>query len=471
MNALYPIVPELITVHLGVPDNDEADNVTVTFQDYIKNVASSEIYPTWPEAALRANIYAQISFALNRIYTEFYPSRGKDFDITSSPAYDQTFVYGRDIYDNISEIVDEIFNDYIVRGSNIEPLYAVYCNGTTVTCNGLSQWGSVGLAENGLSAYDILASYYGNEINIVENAPVGQLEPSPPNLLLAEGSAGNDVKFIQIRLNRISTNYPSIPKIQYPDGIYGAETANAVKAFQRIFGLSQTGEVNRATWYKIQTVYNAVKQLSELESEGLRLEEVSNQFPAASVPGDSGTNVSAIQYYLHTISLFNPSIPSVEIDGYFGPSTEESVKAFQREYGLAQSGEVDADTWNTMFDAYYGIINTLSDEQLGYGHAPFPGVFLKIGAEGESVLTLQQYINAASTVYPAIPKVDEDGIFGSETRNAVYAAQAVFEFPINGIVGPLTWNALAETYDDVMSNTRSEYQYPGEIIGTEEANS
>ena len=166
---VLPVIPEYITVHLGEPD-ESAQNVTVSFPDYIKNVASSEIYPTWPESALRANILAQISFALNRVYTEYYRSRGYDFDITNSTAFDQSFVYGRDIFENISQIVDEIFNDYLVREGNIEPLFAVYCNGTTVTCDGLSQWGSVELANQGLVPYDILRNYYGDDIQIISNA-------------------------------------------------------------------------------------------------------------------------------------------------------------------------------------------------------------------------------------------------------------------------------------------------------------
>ena len=202
----YPVIPEYITVHLGAPDSP-AQNVTVPFPDYIKNVASSEIYPTWPESALRANILAQISFALNRIYTEYYPSRGYDFDITNSTAMDQSFVYGRDIFENISRIVDEIFNNYIRRGNNIEPLFAVYCNGTTVTCEGLSQWGSVELANLGYVPYDILRTYYGDDINIVYNAPVSEIEPSVPEILLRLGSVGNDVAFVQTRLNRISANW------------------------------------------------------------------------------------------------------------------------------------------------------------------------------------------------------------------------------------------------------------------------
>ena len=241
MPPYAPVIPAKITVHLGRPQSN-AENVTVSFVNYIKNVASSEIYPTWPENALRANIYAQISFALNRVYTEYYRSRGYAFDITNSTAYDQSFVKNRDIFSNISRIVDEIFNSYIVRDGNIEPLFAQYCNGTTVTCNGLSQWGSVDLANRGYTPYRILQYYYGNDINIITNVPVQNITASAPLTPLRRGSVGNAVKSIQIRLNRISKNYPSIPKITSPDGIFGSQTETAVKAFQRIFDLTAVAD-------------------------------------------------------------------------------------------------------------------------------------------------------------------------------------------------------------------------------------
>ena len=200
-----PVIPEYITVHLGPPD-EPAQNVTLPFMDYIMNVASSEIYPTWPEEAIRANIYAQISFALNRVYTEYYRSRGYDFDITNSTRYDQYFVNGRDIFENIQRITGEIFNDYIRRRGSIEPLFAQYCNGTTVTCNGLSQWGSVELANAGYTPYRILTNYYGSDIDIIRDAPVGGNTSSAPTEPLRLDSADGEVRQLQIRLNRISDN-------------------------------------------------------------------------------------------------------------------------------------------------------------------------------------------------------------------------------------------------------------------------
>ena len=206
-----PVIPDYITVHLGRP-NSPARNVRVPFTDYIKNVASSEIYPTWPENALRANIYAQVSFALNRIFSEYYRSRGYDFDITNSTAYDQAYVDGRDIFSNISKIVDELFNDYVTKGNQIQPYFTEYCDGRTVSCRGLSQWGTVTLANQGRTPYQILQNYYGNDINIVRNAPVKNIPESYPGTLLRLGSVGEDVRTIQRQLNRIRQTSPSIPR-------------------------------------------------------------------------------------------------------------------------------------------------------------------------------------------------------------------------------------------------------------------
>ncbi|MDD6097960.1 MAG: spore cortex-lytic protein, partial [Oscillospiraceae bacterium] len=203
-----PFIPETITVHLGTPDSGAA-NVTVNFPDYVKNVASSEIFPTWPESSLRANIYVITTFALNRIYTEWYRSRGYDFDITASTQFDQKFINGREIFENISRLVDELFNDYVRRQGSIEPLFTSFCNGTTTTCAGLSQWGTVTLAEQGKTPYEILQYYYGDDIDIVKNAPVKSAQFSFPGIPLELGSSGNDVRTMQIYLNRISRNYPA----------------------------------------------------------------------------------------------------------------------------------------------------------------------------------------------------------------------------------------------------------------------
>ena len=355
-----PYIPETITVHLGSPSSN-APNVTVPFTDYIKNVASSEVYPTWPEAALRANILAQISFALNRVYTEYYRSRGYSFDITNSTAIDQSFVNNRDIFENISQIVDDIFNNYLRRQGNIEPLFAAYCDGVEVQCAGLSQWGSVNLANQGFTPYEILTNYFGEDIDIVRNTPVQGLEESYPGIALRMGNSGNEVRTIQLRLNRIRQNYPSISLISNPDGIFDAQTEAAVLEFQRIFNLTPDGIVGRATWYAIARIYSAVKQLSELRSEGVSLEDVTNLQDKELSEGTTGIGVRELQYFLRFIGYFNNAVQPVQIDGVFGVQTRQSLEDFQRNYGLPVTGVADTVTWGTLFRAYQGILNSLPE--------------------------------------------------------------------------------------------------------------
>ncbi|MDD3244448.1 MAG: peptidoglycan-binding protein, partial [Eubacteriales bacterium] len=304
-----PIIPEYITVHLGDPDDTTARNIRVPFIDYIKNVASSEIYPTWPESALRANIYAQVTYALNRIYTEWYPSRGYDFDITSSTRYDQKYIENREIFQPVSEIVDSLFNDYVVRQGFVQPLFAQYCNGTTTTCSGLSQWGTVDLAQDGLSPYEILQYYYGNNINLVFNAPTEENIPSYPGIPLRLGSSGEDVRILKRQLNRIGQNYPGVtPYLELTD-FFDVNMETAVKNFQRIFNLTPDGIVGKATWYKIKSIFNGIKGLAELQSEGLTQGETARVYAKALQPGDEGVQVKLIQYYLSVLAFFDENLP------------------------------------------------------------------------------------------------------------------------------------------------------------------
>lgn len=259
------VIPDPITVHLGSPSSSAA-NVQVRFTDYIKNVASSEIYPTWPDAALRANIYAIITFALNRVFTEWYRSRGYSFDITSSTAYDQAYVHGRTIFESISRIVDEIFNQYVRRQGQNAPYFTSFCNGTTATCSGLSQWGTVSLAERGLTPLQILRNYYPNNIEIAETNAVTGVLSSYPGTPLRTGSRGLDVQVIQTWLNRIRRNYPAIPEITDAAGVFGDSTRAAVTKFQSVFNLTADGVVGKSTWYKISYLYTAVARLAELDS-------------------------------------------------------------------------------------------------------------------------------------------------------------------------------------------------------------
>lgn len=465
MPTRLPYIPEYITVHLGTP-NSNAENVTVPFLDYVSNVASSEIYPTWPENALRANIYAQISYALNRIYTEYYRSRGYDFDITNSTSIDQSFVNGRDIFENISRLTGELFDDYIRRQGNIEPLFAQYCDGIEVTCEGLSQWGSVTLAQNGRTPYEILTNYYGDDIDIVRNAPVMGITASLPETPLSIGMAGSDVRQLQIRLNRISDNYPSIPKIALPDGIFSYDTESAVKSFQEIFALTPDGIVGPATWYKIQIIFNSVKKLSELNSEGITSNEIAGvTFPYPEF-GERSLAVRNLQYYLDYLSRFYPSIPAVTNDGIFGEGTRSAVIALQKEFDLPATGIVDKATWNTMYDAYLGIIEQLAGKLSEGDIIPFPGVIIRLGSESEDVALIQRYLNTISDTYTEIPKVEPTGYFGAMTQNAVIAFQRTFGLPDNGIIDASTWDEIMSVYSDLKSSSNlNDGQYPGYEVG------
>lgn len=449
--VLTPVIPETITVHLGAPDSN-AENVTVPFVDYIKNVASSEIYPTWPENALRANILAIISFALNRIYTEWYPSRGYDFDITNTTQFDQAFVKNREIFENIGYIVDDIFNDYVVRQGSIQPLFTAFCNGTTSRCQGLSQWGSVSLAEQGFTPFRILQNYYGNDIGIVENAPVADIDESYPGVPLRIGNAGNNVRIIQVQLNRIAQNYPAIPKIENPNGIFGTDTEEAVRKFQEIFNLSQTGEVDKSTWYTIKRYYNGVKGLAELATEGISLEEASIPFSTVVSEGMTGIPVRTVQYYLSILAYFNSNLEPVRIDGIFDQNTRVAVERFQEFYGLPVTGVVDSATWNTISRIYTETVNSLPTGYQGNNAKLYPGYFLTPGIRNQSVEDLQTYLSVISQNINQIPNVSVTGFYGEQTENAVSTFQRLFGIPVSGSVGPITWAQIAREYDAIVDS-------------------
>lgn len=258
------VVPEFIVVHAGVPGDDTAADYTVSFKDYIKNVTSCEIFSTWPENTIRANVYCIISFTLNRIFTEWYRNKGYDFQITSSTAYDQAFLYGRNIYANISNIVDEIFSTYAKMPYSIQPLFAQYCDGVSVKCPGwFSQWGSKYLGDIGYTPYEMLTYYYGPSLYLSTAVSVLGIPSSFPGYELTIGSTGPNVSKNQTYLNRIAVNYPAIPTLVV-DGIFGRNTFNAIKTFQEIFSLTPTGTLNFATWYRISDIYVGVTRMAEL---------------------------------------------------------------------------------------------------------------------------------------------------------------------------------------------------------------
>ena len=348
------VIPGKITVHLGGPAS-YASNVSVSFTDYVKNVASSEIYPTWPDASLRANIYVIITFALNRIYTEWYRAQGYDFDITNSTAYDQAFVYGRATYESINNIVDQIFNEYVRRQGQNAPYFTSFCNGTTVTCSGLSQWGTVSLANQGLTPLQILRSYYPNDIEIAEAQAVSDALTSYPGTPLRVGSTGLDVQYIQNYLSRIRRNYPAIPAITDTAGVFGSSTDAAVRKFQSIFNLTSDGIVGKATWYKLSQIYTAVARLAELDSEGTDLGIGTVPPNTVLRQGSRGNDVLTLQYLLNVIAQFYPGIPSVSQDGIFGNATRQAVIAFQQMMQLSPDGIVGPATWQAIYNVVLGI--------------------------------------------------------------------------------------------------------------------
>lgn len=447
-----PTIPEYITVHLGRPDS-AAPNVTVSFPDYIKNVASSEIYPTWPEAALRANIYAQTGFALNRVFTEWYRSRGYDFDITNSTAFDQSFVPGRDIFEPISRIVDEQFNSYVRRRGRIEPLFTAYCDGREVRCSGLEQLATVPLARKGMSALEILRYFYGNDIELVTNAPVQNLGPSYPGTALRRGDASQGVQLIQNRLNRIARNYPGIPKIFPANSLFGQSTEDAVRAFQRIFGLVQDGVVGPATWNRIAYIFASVKRLAELDSEGLTVADLPDDYPGALREGARGMTVRQVQYFLAVIGAFIDAVRPITVTGVYDRETVAAVRDFQAYAGLAQDGIVGFRTWRAIYAVYRSIL--ASGVRLETGLPPYPGEVIASGASGANVRQLQTWLAAIARVIPSVPSLTVDGRFGPRTESSVKSVQRLYGLPADGRVGPLTWDAISSLYYDLTGGGRS----------------
>lgn len=462
-----PVIPQSITVHLGAPESN-AENVTLPFVDYIKNVASSEIYSTWDEAAIRANILAQVSFALNRVYTEWYRAMGYDYDITNNTAYDQKFIKDRSIFENISRIADELFNDYLRREGQINPLFSSYCNGTTVTCEGLSQWGSQSLAQRGYSDIDIIRYYYGDDVEVVVNAPIAENVPSYPDAPLKRGDLNENVRRMQIYLSRISANYPAIPKITRINGAFDENTENAVKAFQKIFNLDADGIIGKGTWYRIIYIYDAVTKLAELDSEAVGYENLPKQFKGEISLGAVGGEVVTVQYFLTLLSQFVDYLPPITPDGVYGEATANAVSAFQRNKGLAVTGSVNESTWESLYAAYKGVIDYL--DEVNQIKTPdtelFPGNTLRRGDVGPSVRTFKNYLSYISKVFFDVPPVAVNNVFDQRTQNAVREFQRIFQLPQTGQVNENTWNTIADVYKNLVAGQiRLEGQYPGYVIG------
>ena len=426
------IIPNPITVHLGTPTSS-ASNVQVSFPDYVKNVASSEIYPTWPEESLRANIYAIITFALNRVFTEWYRSRGYNFDITNSTAYDQYFVYGRTIYDSISKIVDEIFNQYVRREGHIAPYFTSFCNGTTATCPGLSQWGTVTLANQGMTALQILRYYYPDDIVIAETNIITDIIVSYPGTALRLGSTGLDVETIQTYLNRIRQNYPAIPLITDEPGVFGSSTQAAVKKFQSIFNLTADGIVGKATWNKISSIYTAVTKLAGLDSEGGAL-GIGTVPPSTTLRrGSSGIDVITLQYILNFISEYYPTIPSFTQNGRFDNQTYQAVIAFQEMMGLTADGIVGPATWDALYDIYWGIIENTP------GTGPEPETFEYVVQPGDSLWLIAKRFNTTVDAIKALNNLTSDVIYVGQVLKIPGTDTTAPSFPYTVRAGDTLW--------------------------------
>lgn len=443
MAIRYPIVPNSIIVHLGAP-NTAAENISVNFSDYISNVASSELYPTWPVNSLKANIYAIISFAMNRIYNEWYKSKGYNFDITSSPVYDQTYIKDRAIYENINNIVQEIFNDYVVKSNQIQPYFTSYCDGRKKTCNGLSQWGSVDLANNNKTPIEILKYYYGNDISIFKDAPVGENQYGFPGYTLKLGSPGNPVMEIQRDLNRIRINYPAIPEIPGNLGLYDSKTDEAVKKFQEIFSLPITGQVDKATWYKIKYIYTSVKKLFDLYSEGLTPQEVDFLYKDELKYGDTGIQVEYVHYFLNTISFIDSDIPNLKTNSVYNDNTKTMVMAFQKKYNLPVTGIITYSDWKVLRDVYDKLLKSYPSIYSEFVLELYPDYFLTYGMSGDDIKRLQGFLLKICRFDKSIPGVRVNGVFDELTESSIKKLQNDYNFDVNGIVGPLLWKKIVE---------------------------
>lgn len=438
-------VPTEITVHLGAPDED-AENITIPYIDYIKNVASSELYPTWPENALRANIYAITSIAMNRIYTEWYKSRGYNFDITSSTRYDQAFVNNRGTFENIDLIVDQIFSHYVVRTDQVQPYFTQFCDGKSTTCSGMHQWGTVDLANAGYSPLDILKYYYGDDIQIVTNAPITRVENTYPGEPMRLGDSSLGILRMQYDLDRISRNYPGIPRVARLDGYFGEDTRAAVMKFQEVFNLPVTGVIDEGTWYKIRRIYTAVTKLSELTGEGQLLSEIISISEDELLRGDVRPTVSNLQFFLNILSAYSSGIPEVPITGVFDDATRNAIIEYQKSNNLPETGVADIETLQSLYSAAKGILDTLPSKQVYIPYLRWPGIVYELGYESPGVYLIQEMLAYISLIVPTIPYIEPNGVYDESTQNAVIAFQNMQGIEPTGIVDEETWSAITNVY-------------------------
>ena len=421
---------------------------------------------SWPEEALRANIIAQVSLALNRIWTEWYPSRGYSFNITGSPGYDQAYVNGRTVFAVMERLTAELFSTFVQRSGDAEPYFTEYCDGKTVTCPGMKQWGTVDRAREGMNALQILRYYYGSRVQLVTTDNIAAIPSSYPGSPLRRGSTGTNVRILQKQLSRIARDYPSFGKPAVT-GTFDEATENSVKKFQKQFSLTADGVVGRATWNKVSFIYVSVKDLAELTSEGETAEgtQSAGGWPGTVLRrGSTGSSVEQVQFWLSDLAQFDSSLVRVTVDGSYGAATERAVRAFQQKQSLTADGAVGQRTWNALYTAWV-------DAQSDLGGTAWPGTALRRGAAGMEVRLVQFWLRLAADNYSALRTVTVDGSYGAATVSAVEAFQTLFGLTADGIVGRSTWNKLKEVGLAVANKIVAANVAPGQFTTTTRAGS
>ena len=392
------------------------------------------VCPTWPEQALRANILAQISLALNRIWTEWYPSRGYSFNITGSPGVDQAYVSGRTVFAVMEKLTAELFNTYVRRSGDREPYYTEYCDGKTVTCPGMKQWGTVDRAKEGKNALQILRYYYGSRVELVTTNNIASIPSSYPGSPLRRGSTGSNVEQVQFWLSDLAQFDSSLPAVTV-DGSYGTATERAVKVFQQKQSLTADGVVGQTTWNALYAAWlEAQSDLGGTAWPGTALRR-----------GSTGMEVRLVQFWLRLAADNYSGLSHVTVDGSYGPATVRAVTAFQNQFSLAADGVTGRSTWNKLKEVALAVANKIVD----YGVAP--GQFtatVRQGSSGTAVRAVQFYLRRLAAYYSDVPTVTVDGTFGVATTRAVRAWQERAGLTVDGTVGRLTWQSI---YDAVQA--------------------
>ena len=383
---------------------------------------------SWPEEALRANIIAQVSLALNRIWTEWYPSRGYSFNITGSPGYDQAYVNGRTVFAVMERLTAELFNTFVQRSGDVEPYFTEYCDGKTVTCPGMKQWGTVDRAREGMNALQILRYYYGNRVQLVTTDNIAAIPSSYPGSPLRRGSTGTNVRILQKQLSRIAKDYPSFGKPAVT-GTFDEATENSVKKFQKQFSLTADGVVGQRTWNTLYAAWvDAQSDLGGTAWPGTALRR-----------GAAGMEVRLVQFWLRLAADSYSALRTVAVDGSYGAATVSAVEAFQTLFGLTPDGVVGRSTWNKLKEVGLAVANKIVAANVA------PGQFTtttRAGSSGTAVRAVQYYLRRLAAYYSDVPRVAVDGKFGAATTRAVKAWQSRAGLTVDGVVGRLTFQSL-----------------------------